>query len=251
MDWWKLAIDVAQVLTGVAAIVAVGMTWYGWKKAAEIAADQALQQSVMATNYDIYKDILAQVNSIQSNNSRYTSDLRTYIDTTANMLNELRGVGQFSEPASANRVKELLDEWAVPSVKMIDNAVNLKFSALDLTRILDMSGADFGNNTKVYNALWLMYHDLDNATSEIQNRWTNFSIVDITVEQYDWLKNDTLKAIRVTEEFGSCVDDVLKHVYNQLVAGPMGKTRKEIDMSERRRIISLDGLRDSRAENAS
>ena len=251
MDYWKLTVDVAQVLTGVAAVVAIFLTRRGWKEAAKTANEQALRESVMATNYDIYKDILSQINSIQGNNSRYTSDLRTHIDTTANFLNELHGVGAFSTPATPERATELIDQWAKPSYQIIKNAVALKFSALDLTRILDMSGADFGNNTKVYNALWLMYHDLNEATTEIQDRWTNFSLANITIEQYDWLKRDTLKAIKVTEEFGNCVDDVLKHVYNKLVAESMGKSKKDIDMSEKRRIITLNGLRDNRAENAS
>ena len=35
-----------------------------------------------------------------------------------------------------------------------------------------MSGADFGDNSKIYNALWLVYHDLNNRIQKIINKWT-------------------------------------------------------------------------------
>ena len=252
MDIWKLIIDMSQVATAIAAFVAVFMTWRGWKEASKTARDQAIQESIMSTNYDIYKDILSQVNSIIEKNSSYTTGLRFHIDRTAELLNEWHGLGGFQgKTASGERKRELVKEWAESTKSILDNSHKLLANALDLTRMLDMSGADFGSNSKAYNALWLVYHDLNNSMQKIQNKWTKIEIEDITILQYDWLKDDTYDNIERAEEFGECVDDVLKLVYNNLIAKPMKKTLKELDSRDRRRMITLDGLKDNRLDNAS
>ncbi len=251
MDWWRLIIDIAQVLTGVAAVTAIFLTRRGWKEAAKTANEQALQESVMATNYDIYKDILAQVNTIMSKNSQYTTNLNSHVDSTALLLNEWHGLGAFETFADPERKLELAGSWSESSRKIVSDAYDLQLNALNLTRMLDMSGADFGSDSKVYNALWLVYGDLNDAIVKVQNKWTNLELENISVKQYDWLKNDTQAVIKEAQEFGSCVDDILKHVYNKLVAQPMRKTPKAVDMSEKRRIVTIDGLRDNRVENAS
>lgn len=251
MDW-NLIINISQIATAIAAIVAIFMTWRGWKEASRVARDQTIQESIMSTNYDIYKDILDQVNSIIKQNSRYTTDLRFHIDRTAELLNEWHGAGDFQGKAALEeRKRELAKEWAESTRSILDNSHKLLANALDLTRMLDMSGADFGSNSKVYNALWIVYHDLNNSMQKIQNKWTNLEIDSITTLQYDWLKDDTYDNIERAKEFGECVDDVLRLVYNSLIAKPMNKTLKEADLRERRRIITLDGLKDNRIENAS
>ena len=112
MDW-NLIINISQIATAIAAVVAVFMTWRGWKETSRIARDQTIQESIMSTNYDIYKDILDQVNSIIKQNSRYTTDLRFYIDRTAELLNEWHGVGGFQGKAALEeRKRELAKEWA-------------------------------------------------------------------------------------------------------------------------------------------
>lgn len=252
MDIWKLIIDMSQVATAIAAFVAVFMTWRGWKEASKTARDQAIQESIMSTNYDIYKDILDQVNSIIKENSSYTTGLKFHIDRIAELLNEWHSLGDFQgKVASSGRKRELAKEWAESTRSMLENSHKLLANALDLTRMLDMSGADFGSNSKVYNALWLVYNDLNNSMQKIQNKWTKLEIESITALQYDWLKDDTYDNIQLAEEFGECVNDVLKLVYNSLIAKPMKKTLKEIDSRDRRRMITLDGMKDNRLENAS
>ena len=44
---------------------------------------------------------------------------------------------------------------------------------------------------------------------------------------------------------------MLKLVYNNLIAKPMKKTLKKLDSRDRRRMITLDGLKDNRLDNAS
>ena len=97
----------------------------------------------------------------------------------------------------------------------------------------------------------LVYHDLNNRIQKIINKWTTLDIEHTTIQQYEWLLNDTNETIDEIGEFGYCVEDVLKHVYNKLVAEPMDKTKKAIDLDERRRIITEDGLKDNRIKNAS
>lgn len=251
MSIWDCIIGGAQILTGAAAVIAIFLTRRGWKEAARTANEQALQESIMATNYDIYKDILSQVNTIMSKNSKYATDLNSHIDSTAALLNEWHGVGVFEAMANDNRKLELAELWTNSSREIISDAYELQVNALGLTRMLDMSGADFGSHSKVYNALWLIYSDLNRDIIKIMNKWTKLELESVSVEQYNWLKNDTQAVIDSANEFGACVDDILKHVYNRLVAIPMNKTKKTINVDEKRRIITLDGLRDNRVENAS
>lgn len=250
MDW-DIASSIANMAVALAAFIALGMTWRGWKNASKTAQEQALQQSIMSTNYDIYKDILSQVNTIVSKNSKYTTDLNSHIDSTAALLNEWHGLGAFASIATNERKVQLAELWTESSQEIVSEAYELQVNALELTRMLDMSGADFGGHSKVYNALWLIYSDLNKEIVKIMNKWTKLELEDISIEQYDWLKNDTKTVINSANEFGACIDDILKHVYNKLVATPMHKTQKTIDTGEQRRMITLDGLRDNRMENAS
>lgn len=251
MNIWDYIIDGAQIVTAIAAVIAIFLTRRGWKEAAKTANEQALQESIMAANYDIYKDILKQVNEIVSKNSKYITDLDLHIKSTASILNEWHGLGVFKKKANDERKNELGDLWFKSSIKIINNAYDLRVGALDLTRILDMSGADFGNHSKIYNALRLVYRDLNQDITDIIGKWTKIELERIPIEQYEWLKEDTQAMMDRSNEFIECVDDVLKHSYNKLVATPMHKTPKSIDMNEKRRIITVDGLRDNRINGAS
>lgn len=243
-------VDLAQLLTAFAAFGALYMTWRGWKEASKVAHEQARKSMVMSTDYSIYKEILSNVNSIQSRVSKYTSDLKMHTNIVADILNRWHGQGGYNLPTQQQK-QGLIEEWAGPTAALIQGAYDLKYQALELTRILDMSGADFGNKSKIYNALWLMYHDVQRAIDEVNPKWTNLSLEDTNVKQYQWLLDETNKLVGIMEEFGSCVDDVLKHAYNKLVAEPMGKTTKVVDLTEKRRAITANGLRDNRIEDAS
>ena len=169
---------------------------------------------------------------------------------TTNILERWHGQSGYSAATEEDKM-ELLKDWAEPAQRIIDETYKLQHSTLELTRILDMSGADFGNNSKVYNALWLTYHNLNDSIKKVIDRWSNLNLEYTTAQQYKWLLHDTDEMMIEVDEFGSCIDDVLKHVYNNLVAEPMGKPKKVIDLDERRRIITEDGLKDNRIKNAS
>lgn len=242
--------DFCQTVTSVCAFIALILTVKVWDKARKDAIEQVKLSTIMSTNYTIYEKVLRSINEISSKNSSFISVIREHIKVIANILNKWHGQAGYNEPTIEEKIK-LLDGWLEPTQKIVDEAYKLQYSILELTRILDMSGADFGDNSKIYNALWLVYHDLNNRIQKIINKWTTLDIEHTTIRQYEWLLNDTNEMIDEIGEFGYCVEDVLKHVYNKLVAEPMDKTKKAIELDERRRIITEDGLKDNRIKNAS
>lgn len=249
MDW-VVAASIAQIATAFIAFAALLATPWSWKKASNAARVQAKEATVLTTNYEIYERILQNVNEILSKNSTFTNDLKQHTNIVADILNRWHGQGGYVVASNDERLK-LLEEWKAPSEKIIENAYELQSKALELTRLLDMSGADFGDNSKVYNALWLIYHDLNSSISKMNDKWTKLDLNNTTVQQYQWLLEETYAVVDGANEFSNCVEDVLKQVYNKLVAIPMDKTPKKINKSEKRRMIMESGLRDNRVENAS
>lgn len=243
-------VNISQIVTALCAIIALVFTVRGWRRARKDATEQVKLSSVMSTNYIIYEKVFGSANDILSKILSFISSIREHMRITTDILDKWHGQPGHNAATSEEKL-ELLKSWAEPARKIIDETYNLQRSVLELTRILDMSGADFGDNSKIYNALWLVYHDLNNRIQKIINKWTTLDIEHTTIQQYEWLLNDTNEMIDEIGEFGYCVEDVLKHVYNKLVAEPMDKTKKAIDLDERRRIITEDGLKDNRIKNAS
>lgn len=243
-------VNISQIITALCAIIALVFTVRGWRRAHKDATEQVRLSSVMSTNYIIYEKVFGSVNDILSKILSFISSIREHMRITTDILDKWHGQPGHNAATSEEKL-ELLKSWAEPARKIIDETYNLQRSVLELTRILDMSGADFGDNSKIYNALWLVYHDLNNRIQKIINKWATLDIEHTTIQQYEWLLNDTNEMIDEIGEFGYCVEDVLKHVYNKLVAEPMDKIKKAIDLDERRRIITEDGLKDNRIKNAS
>ena len=247
---WGLAANIAQVVTALVAVIVLILTPSSWKKASNDAQNQVKLSAILSTNFIIYKEILQNVNEILSKNSIFIMDLKTHTNNVADILNRWHGEGGYVKASAEEKIK-LIDKWVEPSNKLVTNVYELQRKALELTRLLDMSGADFGKNSKIYNALWIMYHDLNNSMTKLTEKWTKLILEQTTVQQYQWLLEETNSAVDLSNEFSSCVEDVLKHVYNKLVAVPMGKSLKKIDNKDKRRMIVEDGLRDNRIENAS
>jgi len=243
-------VNISQIVTALCAIIALVFTVRGWRRAHKDATEQVRLSSVMSTNYIIYEKVFGSVNDILSKSLSFMNSIREHMRITTNILEKWHGQSGYSAATEGDKM-ELLKDWAEPAQRIIDETYKLQHSTLELTRILDMSGADFGNNSKVYNALWLTYHNLNDSIKKVIDRWSNLNLEYTTAQQYEWLLHDTHEMMKEVDEFGSCIDDVLKHVYNKLVAEPMGKPKKVIDLDERRRIITEDGLKDNRIKNAS
>lgn len=243
-------VDISQIVTALCAIVALVFTARGWRRARKDATEQVRLSSVMSTNYIIYEKVFGSVNDILSKSLSFMNSIREHMRITTNILEKWHGQSGYSAATEEDKM-ELLKDWAELTQRIIDETYKLQHSTLELTRILDMSGADFGNNSKVYNALWLTYHNLNDSIKKVIDRWSNLNLEYTTAQQYKWLLHDTDEMMKEVDEFRSCIDDVLKYVYNKLVAEPMGKPKKVIDLDERRRIITEDGLKDNRIKNAS
>ena len=243
-------VNISQIVTALCAIVALVFTVRGWSRAHNDATEQVRLSSVMSTNYIIYEKVFGSVNDILSKILSFTSSIREHMRITTDILDKWHGQPGHDAATSEEKL-ELLKGWAEPARKIIDETYNLQRSVLELTRILDMSGADFGDDSKIYNALWLAYDSLNDSIQKVIDRWTTLNLEHISVQQYEWLLNDTHEMMVEVDKFGYCINDVLKHVYNKLVAEPMGKTKKTIDLGEKRKIITEDGLKDNRIKNAS
>lgn len=246
----EAAISIAQIATAIAALAALAFTVVGWKKTREDMIEQARVSAILSTNYEIYQKILQNVNEISAKNSLFTTAISNHANIVADILNRWHGKGDY-EAAGAKEKLDLMNRWKHSTEKIVDEIYSLQRSTLELTRLLDMSGADFGESSKIYNSLWLVYHDLNRKSQKTIDKWTTIDLENTNKEQYDWLLDETYELVDEANSFSNCVEDVLKHVYNKLVAYPMKKTPKRISTKERRRMITEEGLRDNRIENAS
>ena len=238
MDWPTIT----QSITAIAAFGALFMTWIGWKKATSSALVQARISKTIDMDYEIYKQILNNINDIQKKNSVYTSTARSHVEKVAKILNEWHGTPRPDQ----KRGSELIDGWAKYTEKLLLESYEIRGSAIELTRILDMSGAGFGDESKIYKSLFIVYNDMVQEMDRVQSRWIGLALEDTKPKQYDWLIEDTFKMIIAVEEFGSCVEDVLKHCYNKLVANNLNKPLKIIDKKQKRKMILESGLEDNR-----
>jgi len=213
----------------------------GWVVASKIATKQVERQTKIMMDYEVYKNILSQVNNIINAIAHFSSGIDTHTKKMASLLNEKHS----GDAISTERNYELIELWKTETESITMSGYKIEESIIDFMRSLDMSGTNFHSNTEVYKALQIVQKDASDAINSIILKWINLNLDGTTVPQYDNLKIDTQRDMKHVRALGDCIEDVLKLVFNDTLAQST-KIKKVINLNEHRKIITLAGLVDKR-----
>ena len=162
---------------------------------------------------------------------------------------KVRNLGRIFRPQTkSNNKKDTIDKWQTMLSEILDDIANECVSIDNYLKFLEAGGTNIGNDTQIYQGLKTISIDTNRSLFNITDKWINYINFDgMEEKQLDNLINGTIEDLKCTDEFCSCLDDVLIYLYNSYKAKqPLKLKKRKIDYTENRRYVTENGLIDKR-----
>lgn len=199
----------------------------------------------------IYQELLDRTNTLIKDISSYTAKTVSHTNSMAKLLNEyVSDELSIVNLKTIDRKYELKRAWLNAAYELSEQSYNVQGVIEDYLRYLDMNGTDYTSGTKLFDALQGLKQEAYTAAESNRKRWSDPSEMDnITIEQYKKKSIDTKKDADIVFDFGMCVEDVLLHMYNSSIAEYIGKPKKKLNMDDKRRYVTAEGVIDKRTKS--